>query len=121
AVVPGVLTMFALVFFVKEGAVTAGRHEKTARAALGWPDRRALRCLVPLGIFTLGNSSDTFLLLKAGDIGASLETLPLLWMGLHVTKTVVSLAGGRVSDKIGARRTIAIGWIVYAAIYGAFS
>src|SRR5262249_5159984 len=88
AAVPGLLTMIALAIGVKDQARLDPKSTK--RLSLGAPDRRTIRFLVPLAIFTLGNSSDTFLLLKAGSIGAPLETLPLLWMGLHVTKTAVS-------------------------------
>jgi MFS family permease len=120
AAIPGVFTILALVFGLveRDGRQSGARGTKFTLHA---PDRRLMRFLVPLAIFTLGNSTDTFLLLKAGELGAPLEVLPLLWGGLHVTKTVVSLIGGRISDSIGPRKTIAIGWLVYALIYGAFS
>lgn len=84
-------------------------------------DRRLLRFLVPLGLFTLGNASDVFLLLKAGGTRAPLATLPLLWMGLHVVKAAVSVPGGRLADRIGRRRVIAAGWVFYAAVYAGFA
>jgi len=84
-------------------------------------DRRLLRFLVPLGLFTLGNASDVFLLLKAGGTRAPLAALPLLWMGLHVVKAAASVPGGRLADRIGRRRVIAAGWVFYAAVYAAFA
>ncbi len=84
-------------------------------------DRPLLRFLVPLGLFTLGNASDVFLLLKAGGTRAPLATLPLLWMGLHVVKTVASIPGGRLADRVGRRRVIAAGWLLYAAVYSGFA
>ena len=83
--------------------------------------RRLLRLLVPLGLFTLGNASDVFLLLKAGAERAPLTTLPLLWMGLHVVKVLASLAGGRLADRWDRRWTIVVGWLFYAAIYAGFA
>ena len=59
-------------------------------------------------MFTLGNASDVFLLLKAGGTRAPLATLPLLWMGLHI-------------DRIGRRRVIALCWIFFAAVYAGFA
>ncbi len=85
------------------------------------PMRGLWRLLLPLGLFTLGNASDVFLLLKAGAAGAPLVTMPLLWMGLHVVKTVVSIPGGNLADRWGRRKTIALGWLVYAAVYMAMA
>jgi len=83
--------------------------------------RLLLRFLVPLGLFTLGNASDVFLLLKAGGTRAPLATLPLLWMGLHVVKALASVPGGRLSDRFGRRRIIVAGWLLYAAVYAGFA
>jgi MFS family permease len=79
------------------------------------------RFLVPLGLFTLGNASDVFLLLKAGSERAPLITLPLLWMGLHLVKMASSVPGGKLADRLGPRRVIALGWLVYAAVYAGFA
>jgi len=84
-------------------------------------DRRLLRFLAPLALFTLGNASDVFLLLKAGGTRASLATLPLLWMGLHVVKTAASVPGGRLADRVGRRRVIGAGWVLYALVYAGFA
>lgn len=79
------------------------------------------RLLVPIGLFTLGNASDLFLLLKAGATRTPLVTLPLLWMGLHVVKALASVPGGRLADRWGRSRTIMLGWIFYALIYAGFA
>jgi len=44
-----------------------------------------------------------------------------MWAALHVVKTVFSVAGGTASDRFGRRKLIAIGWIVYAVVYGGFA
>jgi MFS family permease len=71
-------------------------------------------------VFTLGNASDTFLLLRLGDIGVTEFWIPLLWSALHVVKVGSSLAGGSLSDRFGRRTLIALGWIVYALVYAGF-
>lgn len=71
-------------------------------------------------VFTLGNASDAFLLLRLSDLGVTPFWIPLLWSALHVVKVVTSVAGGTLSDRIGRRTLIAIGWIVYAVVYGGF-
>jgi MFS family permease len=113
--IPGAIAVLILAFGVRDTAV-----EPKAETATEKP-KGLLRVLVPIGIFALGNASDVFLLLKAGGEHAPIESLPLLWVGLHVVKTLSSLAGGSLADRFGKRRTIVVGWIVYAAIYVGFA
>jgi MFS family permease len=77
--------------------------------------------MLVLALFTLGNSTDAFLLLKLTDVAGSVRWIPLMWAALHVVKAIVSMAGGSWSDRIGRRAVIAIGWIVYAAVYAGFA
>jgi MFS family permease len=72
-------------------------------------------------LFTLGNSSDAFLLLRAEQRGVSLAAIPLLWAALHVTKSLSSVGGGWLSDRCGRKRLIVGGWLLYAAIYVGFA
>ena len=74
-----------------------------------------------LVLFTLGNSADAFLLLRLGDSGVPAPAIPLLWAALHVVKAVSSIAGGARSDKVGRRRVIGAGWMIYAIVYGGFA
>jgi MFS family permease len=77
--------------------------------------------LAAVVLFALGNSSDAFLLLRAHDAGVPLEATPLLWSLHHVVKSVVSAWGGGFADRIGRRRALACGWLVYALIYVGFA
>ena len=79
------------------------------------------RFLPIIALFTLSNSSDFFLLLRARDAGVSVASIPLLWAGLHVTKVLSSIFGGDLSDRLGRRRLIVSGWILYAAVYAGFA
>jgi len=72
-------------------------------------------------IFTLGNSTDAFLLLKAKDTGIAVALLPILWIVLHISKALFSIPGGRLSDKIGRKPVIIAGWIVYGLVYLGFA
>jgi MFS family permease len=71
-------------------------------------------------LFSLGNASDAFLLLRLSELGTPAFWIPLLWSGLHVVKVGFSLAGGALSDKFGRRSLIGLGWLWYAAIYAGF-
>jgi MFS family permease len=130
--VPGAICVLVLVFGVREADPSdlpaAPANDQGARAAApdppvtdGGPNGGLAPLLVPLGLFTLGNASDVFLLLKAGESRASLTTLPLLWVALHVVKSSTSVVGGQLADRFGRRRLIGIGWVIYALIYAGFA
>lgn len=72
-------------------------------------------------IFSLGNASDAFLLLRMSDLGIAVVWIPLLWSALHIVKTITSVGGGVLSDRLGRRMLIAVGWLVYATVYFGFA
>jgi MFS family permease len=84
---------------------------------LGSPFYKAMAVIL---LFSLGNASDAFLLLRLSELGTPAFWIPLLWSGLHVVKVGFSLAGGALSDKFGRRSLIGLGWLWYAAIYAGF-
>lgn len=126
--IPGAIAV-ALIFLVPD----AGRRstDRSAGPAVRTPStnpessvalpRQLIAFLVVLTIFTLGNSTDAFLLLKLTDAAGSAQFVPLMWAGLHVVKASVSTAGGVWSDRIGRRTVIATGWLIYAAVYAGFA
>jgi MFS family permease len=83
--------------------------------------RRLLTFLAVLLVFSLGNSADAFLLLRLSDVLGSATYIPLLWAGLHVVKASLSTWGGALSDRLGRKRVIVIGWAVYAIVYLGFA
>jgi MFS family permease len=78
------------------------------------------RYLVALLIFTLGNSSDSFLLVRAEQLGVELRWLPILWFAFHVAKSLGNLVCGGWTDRFGPRPLIWAGWLIYAAVYLGF-
>lgn len=123
ALVPGLLTVAAVAWKVRE---TAPAARPAGPAAPPLPRLRELGPILPrylavLVVFTLGNASDAFLLLRAAEAGVPVAMIPLLWGALHVSKAAWSVWGGRWSDRVGARRAIITGWMVYAAVYAGFA
>ena len=78
------------------------------------------RFLLALGLFTLGNSSDAFLLVRAGEVGVPVAQLPLLWCLFHIAKTQGNLWAGRMVDRVGPRPLITMGWLLYLLVYLGF-
>ena len=123
ASIPVVIGLFIIVFFVKDETkkVENIADAMPIKLSLAGFDGNFKRFLVVIAIFTLSNSTDAFLLLRAGQAGISPAVLPLLWMALHLSKVVSSLVGGNLSDKIGRKTLIVSGWIIYALVYTGFA
>jgi MFS family permease len=79
------------------------------------------RALWIIFLFSLGNASDAFLLLRLSDAGVAAVWIPLLWAALHIVKSSSSMYGGHLSDRFGRKWLIVAGWIWYAAIYAGFA
>jgi len=119
--VPALLCIVVLAVFVRE-VHPERRLEKSKTVLTLRPfDRVFLVYLAVVFLFTLGNSSDAFILLRASDMGLSMTLVPVAWVVLHVVKMVTSMPAGIVSDKVGRRKLIVAGWVVYAAVYAGFA
>jgi MFS family permease len=121
AAIPAVLSVAVLVVFVRDVPRPA------SAPAMGAPDlsqplgARFWRVLGVIFLFTLGNSTDAFLLLRANQLGVPVALAPILWAALHVVKTASNIPGGTLSDRIGRRPTLIAGWLLYAAVYFGFA
>jgi MFS family permease len=152
AIIPGTLAVMTLILFVNEPAAPApaGRPAGFSLAAFSGNFRRYLLLVT---FFTLGNSSDAFLLYRVQEsirASGALESfvagmplfelvltrlggepnraaltavlfLPLVWSFFHVLKAVLSTPLGSLSDRIGRKKVIGAGWMIYAAVYAGFA
>jgi MFS family permease len=120
AAVPGLIVVLFVWLGLREPPLEtkAGKEFHLTLRPFGRNFRLYLLAMV---VFTLGNSSDAFLLVRVGELGVSTRMLPLLWCVFHVVKSAGSLAAGWAVDRVGPRPLIFTGWLVYAAIYLAFS
>jgi MFS family permease len=80
-----------------------------------------VRLLAAIALFTLGNSTDALLLLRAGAAGIPVHQLPMLWAALHVVRSLLSWPLGRVADVLGRTRSLVAGWLWYAGCYAGFA
>lgn len=128
AAVPGAAAVLVALVGVRE----QGRPEARLPAAAPTPaesngstsgslPRAFWQMLAPMGLFTLGNSTDAFLLLRAHQLGVATALLPLLWGVLHVVKSASSIPGGALSDRVGRVPLIVGGWVTYALVYVGFA
>ena len=124
ALVPGLVSVVLVLVFVRETpvsdhvAVAVVAEQVDRSAPLGgtfW------RYLIVVFLFTLGASTDAFLLLRASQLGVATAMIPILWALLHVVKSSSTVLGGSLSDRVGRRPLILGGWSVYALVYLAFA
>jgi len=125
ATIPAGLAVLVLILFVREIAPAPKENTPNGGATsfltLAPFDARFKGYLLALAIFTLGNSSDALLLLRASELGIPTAHIPLLWVALHIVKSASSVPGSALSDRLGRSWTIRLGWAVYAVIYAGFS
>ncbi|MCC6330278.1 MAG: MFS transporter [Acidobacteria bacterium] len=121
ASVPVVFGLLLIIFFVHEDKPEHAADPMPLKFSLREFDPNFKRFLVVIALFTLSNSTDAFLLLRARQAGIPPPMLPILWMVLHFSKVVMSLIGGELSDKIGRKKLIVSGWCVYALVYAGFA
>jgi MFS family permease len=124
-IVPAVVAVLILLRFVNErrrGALPEGHRPgfNLIKLAAGF-DTRFKLFLVIMTLFTLGNSSDFFVVLRAQNMGFSVFHIVLMLILFNATYAAVALPAGRLSDRLGRRRVISMGWGVYALIYLGFA
>ena len=125
-IVPAVLAVVVLVRFVKErerkpAPGTISRSGFSLPRLIAGFDTRFKLFLVVMALFTLGNSSDFFVILRAQNMGTCVFHIILMLILFNATYTAVALPAGRLSDRLGRKRVIVIGWGVYALVYLGFA
>ncbi len=119
SIVPGLLAVVVLAL----GARDVALPERPASAPLRWVSlgRPFLVFLLIAGLFDLGNSSDAFLTLRAQERGASVVGILGMLLVFNAVYTAIAGPAGSLSDRIGRRRVIVAGWLLYAAVYLGFA
>src|SRR5579863_3067196 len=118
-IVPGVLVVVMMAVLLRE-APSSGPPKERLYLTLAPFDGNFRLFLLAMVVFTLGNSSDAFLLVRAGELGVPTWALPLLWCAFHVVKTGGNLLLGHAVDKFSPKPFIFLGWLVYGLVYIGF-
>lgn len=115
--IPLILTLGILLLFVKEVPIVKKHNQIVLKYAL--PKKFYVFLAIVL-FFSLGNSSDTFLILRAQNVGVSLLAIPLVYALFNFIYASASIPLGSLSDKIGREKVILLGWLAYAVAYFGF-
>ncbi len=121
ASVPALLSVLTLFIFVKESKKIKEKITSFPKLRLSTFHPKFKIFLIGAVIFTLGNSSDAFLFLRAKGLNVSVVYIPILWMVLNLVYALVSSPAGALSDKIGRKNLIVSGLFIYALVYFGFA
>jgi MFS family permease len=121
SIFPAVLAVLVLALGVKE--VQAARKDKNNLPSFSWKafDKRFRSFLVVVIIFTLGNSSDSFIVLRGQDRGLSVLQIMGMLMTFNAVYSLLAGPLGSLSDRIGRRKLMLVGWTIYGLVYLGFA
>lgn len=122
SIIPAILAVLVLALGAREVSVPA-QEKRAAAPVLSFKglDKRFIGFLVLTIIFTLGNSSDAFIILRGQERGLSILGVLGMLLTFNAVYSVLAGPAGALSDKIGRRKLIVFGWLAYGLIYLGFA
>lgn len=125
--VPGLLAVLTILFFVREKKAAERNaadppKPKSIEATVAKPFSSDFRRYLSIvGIFSVGNASDVFLIAQALKTGISPTNATLLWAALSLVRAVAATPGALLAQRVGKQRALSYGWLLYAICYALFS
>ena len=116
--IPAILGIFVIIFGLKE----AKKDEENLLKKFRFSDypKRFYLFLGIIFIFTLGNSTDALLMVKANEVGIKVTFIPLVYLITSVVSVILSIPLGSLSDRIGREKLLIAGYLIYAVVYFGF-
>lgn len=121
SILPVLLALLMFVFIKEKRDVRESKPREHFWENFRQLNRNLKLYLLVTFLFTLGNSSNTFLLLKANDIGFSSSDVILLYFVYNLVSAVFAIPFGKRSDRVGRKRILIAGYLMFAAVYLGFA
>ena len=133
SIIPAVLAVITLAVGVQEIKPGMGicaeqgskpieeKKEEKTRGGLMSTNRFFRNYILIMALFTLGNSSDAFLILRAKTTGLSVVNILAMMMVFSLIYTIISVPAGVLSDQVGRKRILMVGWALYVVVYLGFA
>ncbi|MCE5195376.1 MAG: MFS transporter [Nitrospiraceae bacterium] len=120
SMIPGIIAVLIIILFIKEkkAAHTASKIPKFSLKDFDW---RYRAFILVTTLFAIGNSSDVFLILRASNIGVKETHIPILYLTFNLVYALTSLPAGILSDRIGRKRVMLAGFILFGCVYWGFA
>jgi MFS family permease len=121
SIVPAVVAVLVIIFFIREErkvTLPAAERPKLTWKHFGW---RVRLFLAISALFALGNSSDVFLILRAGQVGMPMVVIPAVYLLFNLVYSLSAIPAGMAADRLGRKRIILIGFVLFAAVYLGFA
>lgn len=116
--IPAILGILVITFYIKD--IQKNKEDLPNKITHKDFSKRYYFFLLIIFVFTLGNSTDTLLLVKASDIGFAVANIPLLYLVFNVVSVIFAVPAGSLSDKIGRENLIILGYFIYSVVYFGF-
>ena len=116
--IPAIIAIFVIIFGLKE--VRKNKHELLNKFHFKDFSPKFYLFLGVIFIFTLGNSTDALLMVKANELGIKVAYIPLVYLVTSVVSVTMAIPIGTLSDKIGKEKILVVGFIIYAVVYFGF-
>jgi len=116
--IPAILAIFVIIFRIKEAKKE--KHELFTRFHFREFPAKYYLFLVIIFIFTLGNSTDALLLVKANEVGIKVALIPIVYLTTNLVSVIASVPIGILSDKTGKEKILIAGFIIYSVVYYGF-
>ncbi len=120
SMIPGVLAVLLIVFFISDKKPDSNSAPLPKLTLQHFGPKVRFFILIA-AIFSLGNSSDAFLILKAKDVGIPVALIPIVYLVFNLVYAVSAIPAGMAADKFGKRRIILAGFLLFAVVYTGFA
>ena len=118
--IPAAAALLVLIAFIREPTCNRSRDAKRPSLTLKDASIQFKLFLVATAVFSIGNSSDAFLILRARNLGMAASGIVLAFALFNAVEAALSMWAGALSDRIGRRNVIVAGYLVYACVYAGF-
>jgi len=120
SILPGVVAVLLIAFYI-----APDKRDQRIGETISWSlrgfNRRFVQFLVVIGLFSLGNSSNAFLILKAQQGGMTAAWISVVYLAFNVAYALLSVPGGMLSDRVGRPWVIVCGFSLFALVYAGFA